>query len=202
MAMTNTLKFAFLAGLIIAAGLQASPSFAFDASGGDLSGLPGATIGWGFTLTEPGPAEFLLISESAFCPVTAVQSDLPAGCAADFASLGSYTDFSTNIPIVGPAPDTSPLTVNFDSPTQAGFGSFVIDPGAGVGTTTGEIAIIYDLFTGDPNTDPSATQIGGDNFTTLAASITVQSATPEPASWWCAGIGLIVLMIRVRRARS
>jgi hypothetical protein len=44
-------------------------------------------------------------------------------------------------------------------------------------------------------TDPGATQIGGDNFFSLPASVTVTSATvPEPAMTLPLGLGLAELL--------
>lgn len=79
---------------------------------------------------------------------------------------------------------------------------FAIDSSATAGTTNGVVAIIYDLFTGDPNTDPNATQIGGDTFAVLPASITVNAeSAPEPGSVVLVGLGLAGALLR-RRLRG
>jgi hypothetical protein len=199
--MKRILRFSFEAALLAMLAqtvaqtvAQAAPIFSFDAAGGAIAGVPGGTAGWGFALSDL--SEFLIVSETGFCPVTATQSDLPTGCSNAFLALGTYTDFSGAMPVVGPPPDISPLTQNFNGVTlSGGFGDFVIVPTAPQGTTSGEIAIIYDLFTGDPNTDPNATQIGGDTFIALPASITVNSlaeAVPEPGSMLLMGVMLSI----------
>jgi hypothetical protein len=197
--MRKTILFSVFTALFLASA-NAAPVLSFDGAGGALTTTAGGTVGWGFMLTDS--TEFLVIAETSFCPVTAVQGDLPAGCAAAFATVGTYTDFAGNIPVVGPAPDTSPLTQNFNPfMMSGGFGSFAVAATAGAGTTSGEIAIIYDLFTGDPNTNPNATQIGGDAFATLPASITVAgqaAAAPEPGSLLLVGLGLTGVLLKRR----
>jgi hypothetical protein len=201
--MRKTILFSVFTSLFVAAA-NAAPVLSFDGAGGALTVTAGGTVGWGFTLTDS--AEFLVVAETAFCPATAVQGDLPAGCAAAFATLGTYTDFAGNIPVVGPAPDTSPLTQNFNSGTlSGGFGMFAVVPAATAGTTNGEIAVVYDLFTGDPNTNPNATQIGGDTFAALPASITVggqAAAAPEPGSVLLVGLGLTGVLLKRRLKRA
>jgi hypothetical protein len=101
-----------------------------------------------------------------------------------------------NAPVVGPSPDSPTVTQNFNLGAQTGFGSFQINGGAPPGTKlNGEIAIVYDLFTGDPNTNPAATQIGGDNFFSLPASVTVtgSASAPEPGTMVSLGLGLVGL---------
>jgi hypothetical protein len=173
------------AGIAFAAIAPATAVFAFDPIGGSLSGNPGATIGWGFSIQDT--TEFVLVSESSFCPTGSTASDLPCS-----STIGTYTDFSTNIPVVGPSPDQPSVTQAFILATQQGYGSFHINTTATAGTVmSGEIAIVYDLFTGDPNS--GGAQIGGDNFTFLPASITVTSAAgvPEPSAMVPLGIALL-----------
>jgi hypothetical protein len=86
---------------------------------------------------------------------------------------------------------------------QTGFGAFQINGGTAAGTKlSGEIAIVFDLFTGDPNTNPAASQIGGDNFVSLPASVTVtgSAAAPEPGTMVSLGLGLLGLCWFGRRS--
>jgi hypothetical protein len=172
---------------------SATASFQFDSFGGAFSGTPGSTIGWGFTITDS--TEYVFVSQTAFCFSASQPSDL-ANCGTQVASDGTYTDFSGNIPVVGPAPDAPSLTEHYNFLNQTGYGSFQILNSVSPGTVlTGEIAIVYDLFTGDPETDPNATQIGGDNFTSLPATITVASSVPEPAPTFLIGAGMVFLSL-------
>jgi hypothetical protein len=186
-------------GMIFAAVASAGlTSVTFDPSGGALSGDPGSSVGWGFTIEDS--TNFLLVSETSFCPTGSTESELP--CSSGF---GTYTDFSFNAPVVGPSPDSPTVTQSFNLALQLGFGSFEISPATLVGTVvSGEVDIIYDLFTGDPNTDPSATQIGGDNFVSLPASVTVTGAAsvPEPATLLPPGFAITGLLLWSLRRRN
>jgi PEP-CTERM motif len=187
------------AGTMFAAVAPATAVFLFDSAGGALSGNPGTTVGWGFIIADA--TEFALVSETGFCPTGSTESDLPCANA-----LGTYTDFTRNDPVVGPSPDSPSVTQPFNLGAQLGYGSFQISAGAAVGTVlNGEIAIVYDLFTGDPNTDPTATQIGGDNFISLPASVTVTGAAnvPEPGTTLLSGLAISgVLLWSLRRRET
>jgi hypothetical protein len=186
------------AAAFLSALASGSPVFTSTPANGALFGAPGSTVGWGFTIADS--AEFVLLSQTGFC-VTAVQvSDLP--CTAQIQAVGTYTDFSFNAPVVGPPSDSSPVARNFDSIGHNGFGEFQISGGAAVGTIlSGEIAIVYDRFTSDPNTDPNAVQVGGDNFTSLPASVNVTAITaaPEPGMTLPLGLSLAGLVWLGRR---
>jgi hypothetical protein len=176
------------AGALFAGIAPATAVFAFDPIGGSLSGTPGSTVGWGFTISDS--TEFVLIMQSDFCPPGSVEGDLTC----PNSPVGTYNDFTGGAPIIGPSPDSPSVTQAFVLATEQGYGSFHISPTAGIGTVLpGEIAIVYLLFTGDPNTDPTATQIGGDNFTSLPASITVigGATVPEPSAILPLGIALL-----------
>jgi hypothetical protein len=162
-------------------------SVTFDPVGGAISGTPGSTIGWGFTISDS--VEYVLLQQSDFCPAGITEGGLP--CASNPA--GTYTDFTGNAPVIGPAPDS-----------LLGFGSFQISPAAAPGTVIdGEIAVVYDLFTGDPNTDPTARQIGGDNFIALAASVTVdEESSPEPGTLLPVGLAVAGLLLWTNCFRS
>jgi len=179
---------------IVAGSGQAAPIFALNPGSGGLSGTQGSTVGWGFTITNT--TTFLEVVQTDFCLPGSDATDLP--CAGAFPSLGSYTDFTalSNFVVVGPSPYTTTLTQNFDLNLQTGFGSFTILHNASLGTSLGEIDVIYDLFDGDPAN--GGMQLGGDNFVALPASITVAAAAtvPEPGTGLpvCfAAAGLILL---------
>jgi hypothetical protein len=193
------MKHLLTAGMIFAAVAAASnTSVTFDPVGGAISGTPGSTIGWGFTISDS--VEYVLLQQSDFCPAGITEVGLP--CANNPA--GTYTDFTGNAPVIGPAPDSPSVTQGFNLAALLGFGSFQISPAAAPGTVIdGEIAVVYDLFTGDPNTDPTAMQIGGDNFVTLAASVTVdEESSPEPGTMLPVGIAIACLLLWANCFRS
>lgn len=195
--MKNTLQ--ILTCLALLAGTAKAATIALDPPNGAVSGSPGGTVGWGFTITNA--ANFLVVVQTDFCLTATQPSDLP--CAAQVQSLGTYDDFSSaNLVIVGPSPYSTILTQTFDPLAKTGFGSFAILANAAPGTVlSGEIAVVYDLFDGDPQN--GGQQIGGDNFFSAPASVTVNplASVPEPHSaiLLLSGLGLAVLR-RSRRA--
>jgi hypothetical protein len=195
--MKRILQLSFAAACLTLA-VRATPTFSFDAAGGNLTGVAGGTVGWGFMISDPN--EFVFISQTNFCPVSAtVLSDVPVNCPL----TAEYNSFAFNTPIIGPSPDSPTLTESFNPATSMGYGNFNIASNAPPGPIVGEIAIIYDLFTGDPNTDPNANQIGGDTLFTLDASITViNPSTPEPESMALMALGLAIAAAAGRRLKS
>jgi hypothetical protein len=146
----------------------------------DLFGAPGATVGWGFTITND--VDYIEINSAQFCdnPV-----NFPVVCISP--TTGTFTDFISqfNDIIVGPPGGTDPDSVsqNFDPVALTGVGSFAIDPGAlPSDSDVGEIVLTYTETTLDPN-DPDSQFVSNGVFT-ADASVTVSSAatTPEPST--------------------
>jgi len=152
------------------------PTLTLDPPNGALTGPAGSTVGWGFTLANPGN-DFLVVSGSDFCVgiITSPCSN----------ALGTYTDFAgQQFFVFGPAPEDASLTQAFDNTLQLGMGSFLINPGA-TGSVNGFIALSYDLFSVDPNSldfNPDTDTISNGNILTAPASVTVGavSSAPEP----------------------
>lgn len=148
-----------------------------------VSGMPGQTIGWGFTLAATS-TYYVVVDSFAFTPANLVP--------------GTFTDFSAiNFIDVGPG---SPQTQLFSATNQTGVGSVRISLTASPGTTDGEITMIYDLYIGDPAGTGTLYESGlTDN---VAASIVVNALpTPEPSTWGlviCAG--LLLCWYRKRHA--
>lgn len=175
-------------GILIAAGalhpLLASPSIVLDPAFGNLAGLPGSIVGWGFIITNDfGYIEF---NSAQFCvsPVS-----LPA-CTAP--STGVFTDIIAgfNDVIVGPAGGTlfpPSVTMAYDPNLMTGIGSFQFDPSVAIGLSDfGALILSYTLTDIDPN-DPNAHRLGT-GVLTANASVTV--AVPEPGT---AGILALIL---------
>src|SRR5689334_22705727 len=181
-------------------GLHAVPVFTLIPPDGAVSGFPGTTVGWGFTLANS--TDYVVVTNSAFCLGTGhTAADIGSGaCGADYAAFGIYTDyiatntFSTNGIVVGtpnpPDPnggpactmmttqncDTALLSQMFDG-VSMGVGQFAIDPSAS-GTISGELLITFDLYSTSPNNanfNPFTDLISSDNFFNPAASV---SAVP------------------------
>ena len=160
-----------------------------------LSGAPGATVGWGFQITND--ANYIEITSASFC-----LSPWPY-CASP--TTGSFTDFISghNDIIVGFPGGTDPATVAqaFDPIAFTGIGSFAIDPGAPIGAAdVGTIVLTYNVFDADPN-DPGANTLATDQVLTAVANVEVASSTPEPATFGVFGLGLVGLAAVGRRGR-
>ena len=148
--------------LFAAATAGAAPTLQLAPVGGALAGSPGATVGWGFTITNT--TNYLLVTSASFAPSSA---------------LGTFTDFIAQYQfvVVGPSPESTSVSQGFNNVSQTGVGSFAISAGAHPGDSAGgTITVTYDLFSvspNDPNFDPSADLIATDNFLTAAASVSV-----------------------------
>ncbi len=160
---------------------DAVPTLALDPLNGAISGTPGTTVGWGFTLTNLG-TDFAVLTGSDFC-VGAPSSPCSN-------TLGTYTDFIVlQFIVVGPSPESSSVTQAFNNNLQTGIGSFLIKPGA-TGSVVGEIVLTYDLFSVDPNSlnfNPTLDTVSLGNLLTAPASV---SAVPEPGSLLLLASGL------------
>lgn len=155
--------------------------------GASISGAPGATIGWGFSIGNDTSSWLVVNSVTA------------GGFSA---STGTFTDYIAqfNFYVVNP---NSTLAVPFDANIQAGFGEFAISPGASPGSSTaGTFDVGYDLYANDPNIDPTVVD-PGHFFPQLNASVQVAripTAIPEPST-----LGMIalpagwILALRMRR---
>src|SRR5262245_52085410 len=120
-----------LAGLLATAG-QAAVIFELTPPGGAIAGLPGSTIGWGFTLTST--EDFLVVTGAEFTP-------------APLSSFGSFEDFISTGPllVIGPAPESPTLTQGFDATLRLGVGAFHLAPTA-AGSVSGSLVLHYALF--------------------------------------------------------
>jgi PEP-CTERM motif len=166
---------------------------------GALSGAPGSTVGWGFTITNT--SNFLEVTGSDFCEGTIV-SPCPH-------SIGTYNDFigQFNFVVVGPAPEESTsVTQTFNLAVKTGVGSFRINPAAVAGNSAvGQIVVTYDLFNlspNDPAFNPALNTVSTGNRLTAPGSVTVAAATPEPATLGLVGFAFVAWAAARRRLRT
>jgi len=174
--------------------MQASAVLMLTPPSGALSGIPGSTIGWGFSLANP--SNFAVVTSSNFCLDS---SGVTSACVAP--TLGTYTDFiATNFTIVGPPPESPFVTQVFSQSPASGLGSLAINASAPSGATdAGQIVVTYDLYSVDPlsaNFDPSADLLSTGNFVVSSASVSANS-TPEPSSLALLALGCLLLARRV-----
>ena len=178
--------FSALMGMLFSITAQAAPTLQLDPPGGAISGSPGSTIGWGFSLSNT--ENYLVVTSAAF---------------ESAATLGTFTDFisAANFFVVGPAPSASTVWAQpFDATMQLGIGSFAIDPGTPLGSVaSGQIVLTYDLFSRSPLDtlfNPDTDTLANGNVLTAFSSI---SAVPEPETWSIMLTGVVVLGLRMRR---
>lgn len=173
------MKRLLLLGAALSATMLAAPSISLLPSA-SLGTVPGGSVGWGFTLSNPSSDWVLLTGSSFTGPDT----------------YGAYVDYlgsSATLPLAGPAPESSMLTENWDALSQSGIGEFTIDPTSPAGVTiTGDLVIHYSVFSQDPNSpnfDPDTATVTADATLSLPASVT---ATPEPAALGLVGASLLL----------
>lgn len=160
-----------------------------DPSGAAVSGSPGQTVGWGFTVAN-SLSDYAVITSAIFVPDPTSQ----------------FTDFiSPQFVIVGPGSPS--ITQNFDLASQQGVGSYMIPSVTPIGALlSGSIELTYDLYTvspNDPSFDPGADLESSGNTVSADASIDVV-ATPEPGFivLWATMLAIIAIGYGRKPSRS
>jgi len=160
----------------------AAPIWSFDTipSGGAISGAPGQTVGWGYTITNSDLTDWLVI--------TAL--DAPPFLSADPNPVGIF-DF----PIVPPN-----TTVNVPYvPGTAGLYEVTVKTAPPVTFEAGLFTLTADWFDGDPSLDSDI--VFSEDSRQASFSLTVSSAPPpsipEPPTWLLLVAGLVFLGSRV-----
>ena len=182
-----------------------SVTLTLDPTDGTISGAPGATVGWGYTI-DNNTGDYLIVDQSFFCE--SGQDPLYASCAPALGA-STYSDFTSNNFILI-APDSS-ASASYDPSTQSGLGSYGIDLNATPGQSdVGSIVVAYELWDADPTMGPAdmlcADPSSGvcDFEVTAAATVNVlggTTATPEPRTVGLLSGGLVLLIIGFARRR-
>lgn len=163
----------------------ASFTFTLLPANGEIDGVPGSTIGWGYTLTNDSLTDWLML--------TNVDSDPFAGVVAADASPFDY-------PILAPRATRS---VAFNSTTLEGLFQITWDALAPLGTTNqGLFVLSAEFWDGDPFADGSSFLTFADRQSAeYSAAVT---PVPEPGTLVLlgAGTGIAALVRRSRRARA
>jgi hypothetical protein len=165
---------AILITAVVAACAQAAaiPTLTLLPANGQVAGLPGTVVGWGFTLTFTDPSDWVILTGSEFTgsPVY--------GSYVDYLSLGSAPLY-----VAGPAPESSTVQQAWVSSSMLGVGEFDINSTALIDAVIkGNIVVHYSVFSMDPNDpafNPDTSMVVADATLSEAAQITV---TPEPSS--------------------
>ena len=146
---------------------QATPNLTLIPSSGTVNGSAGTTVGWGFTVTNDDPSDWLVLNDSFFTPSNTLGTD------------STYTDLiASQFVVVDPGSSSGAQPYNPSVPT--GIGSLTLPSTAPEGQVAmGTIFLDYSVFSqdpNDPNFDPGSFITSG----TLDAAANVQ--VPEPAS--------------------
>lgn len=158
---------------------------------GDVSGPPGSTVGWGYTIINSSSnwLETLSASAGSFIDGT---PDL-------------IFDFPTVAPESFVTEDFSPTTTASCSSPPCGLYEFTWDSDAPVGTVnSGTFTVSSEYFSGDP-ANPSSTDLGpapdasADYSASVSSTVTV---TPEPATLLLLLTGICGLVLYKQRASS
>ncbi len=143
---------------------------------GNITGAPGSTIGWGYEIINNSTSWYLPVSVSAPVFVDGVPTLI------------------FDYPSVGPG-----ATVIQPYTGTLGFLQLALFSSATVGhIDQGTVILSGEYFSGDPYTDPNATDLGAAPDARTALSATVVPGTtqiPEPSYRWilAAGLGLAAL---------
>jgi hypothetical protein len=164
---------------------------------GTVSGSPGDTIGWGYTIIN-NSTDFLLVSNSYFC---AGAEDPAFTTCAPSLGASTYQDFiASNGTEIAPG---ATAAQSFDASTNSGVGGYAIDPAAiGGQSDIGSIFVIYNLYTADPfGPNCNSCQDGGDMEISASAEVQVNGpvgAVPEPAAAGLVVAGLLLFGVAMR----
>ena len=166
--------------------MQAATTFQLTPSG-VVSGTPGSTVGWGFTLTNT--SNYFVVTGASFTPTSL---------------YGTFQDYISTGPliVVGPSPESTSVSEIFNAAAHTGVGAFRINSTApSTLHINGNIVLDYSVFSqdpNDPNFNPDTSTVVADATITAPAAVNV---TPEPASLLLLGVGMLGVFGVGRRAQ-
>lgn len=170
-----TLAFA----LMSSSGLADSLQFTLIPASGNISGVPGSTIGWGYSITNQSAADWLVTTDLASDPFLHGTPSLLF----DFPDIGpGQTVTETFNPLTG----TGLYEMTWDTNVPPGF------------SNSGDFVLTAQWFDADP--------ANGGNFIANATDTTAvylaMNALPEPSTWVLVVCGLIGIFGPMRRRRA
>ena len=167
--------------LLCASTASAEPftfSFALQPADGAIAGEAGATIGWGYTVTNESDSWLEIF-----------------GLTADAFSFAVPDSSIFDYPILAPG---ASHRVAYDAATAAGLYQLTWDIAAPVGLThIGLFVMSGQFYDGDPFAGAALLGVTFDQVASYSASVT---PVPEPATLLLMGTGAAALLIRRRRA--
>ena len=176
---------AIAAVLVIAPAVRAdnlTVTFATIPADGMISGPPGSTVGWGYSITNN----------------SSLESYVATGLSADVFQNGSPLAIF-DFPVVAPMTTvTEDFTLNTaDITLSLGLFEFTWDPGAPVPFTNSGTFDLSGEFCVDP-TDPTTCTAAPDAFASYSVTSMSPAGVPEPATLLLAASGLLVGLLRRR----
>jgi len=152
--------------LLVAGAAHADGVVSFSALPTDISGSPGSTVGWGYSITNNTGdwLETTLVNQGLF----------------QHGSFSSLFDY----PVIAPGATVTENFVFTGTGTDIGLAEFTWDANAPAGfVNSGLFVLSYELFSTDPILDPNAIDLGPGADISTPYSVTVSStAIPEPGS--------------------
>jgi hypothetical protein len=153
---------------------QLALTFSFDTipSSGAISGAPGATVGWGYTIINPDSSNWLVINNLVASAFISADPNLPIF---DFPIVGPHT--TATVPYVQGIAGLLEVTIKAFPPVSFESGLFTVTA---------------DWFDGDPTVEGSMVVLG-DQAQDAPYSLTViapAAAVPEPSTWLLLAAGL------------
>ena len=179
-------KFKLLCGAAATLLATAAQAAVLTLSPAALSGQPGDTAGWGFSLTNDDAANYLLVTGTEFT-------------LAPPSAFGLYTDLLASRPNFVVLAPLASLAESYDAVLSTGIGQFSFAPSAS-GGLYGKLQLNYALFSVDPNSNAFDADLHTVNFDATAFAQASALAVPEPSTWSLFGIaGVLALGLHRRR---
>ena len=187
------LKTLFLTALLTVGPALASPNISVTLLPPDLTGQPGETVGWSFSIEMLFPNLWAVVNSIDFF------SNTPIGIVNPFSLPPAL--------VIGPGtvPNENPYVYNYALESNPTLNSYTIDPNAQPGDRVeGNLRFSFTVFDGDLNNstfDPDVNLVGSENVD-VATSITVPFSgqdIPEASTITLVAAGLASVLAFRRR---
>ena len=175
--------FAAILGNMPAAPASLVYTFATDPVSGDIQGAAGATIGWGYSITNEDSTHWLVPTDLAADPIP---NSTPDASVFDFPVIAPNTTASL---VFDPVAGTGLYGLTWDSTAPIGF------------FATGNFTLDAQWWTGDPSSGGSFFQDAAEETAAFQATVSapVVSGVPEPRSGALLLLGCLALARLIRR---